>query len=773
MANNMTTVSGTGVPTDANVGNYAENADDLEDINTAARYADISHKWAVSEELVDDGTNPLDDSSRTWAERSKDEADRAQEVADGIQDVADDADRAEAAALEAEASAAAAAEDAEQTAIDAANTAEDAIETDEDATSAEEDALRAELAADRAEAAGAGSTGVIGEMKWFPTDHTNPTIRSGYVMPLGQELLRAGEYAALWAEVLQGRLPSVTELEWQAGQSGVYSDGDGATTFRMPNMAGQFLRIAGNADPDFATRLIGEIQVDEVGGHEHVTTNTLAAASTFLGDLFTPTALSTFVGAALGTHTHTSAAHNHANTVDASGLAFTGNAMADHGHGGSFITGGVAKNLSLDNISNYVGTGNGGVGAASAGTPTGNITGAAAMNNVASSAIIDAVAAGTPTGTVSTTIDAATPTGTVSTTIDAATPTGSVTTTISGDVAVAPSTGAETRPTNMYIQPYIVYAAAQEVAGLQIRGIWDVPNNVIVGDTLNFSIVKDVAPVAPEGGFTNGIAYKVVVGGDFDLNNDPTLETLNVGDYVVWYGSEWIQLASQPVTSVNTFTGDVVIHGENANIDDVTPTTIKAYIDAAIAGISTEGIKVGGLYLSMNATTPDVDLGYGTWALISGDATLSFGDGTVRDGIASGSNTPVVPLPEHSHTSASHAHANTVADTLAAPAHSHSTPAHSHSLGSKPARKGTWGAWNDSSGSWAIFGSGAYGDGGGISTDSGGSSTSGGASATALSGSVTIANVGASAVIDNAGTAGAALDVRGSRISINVYKRTS
>jgi hypothetical protein len=550
-----------------NVGYYNDNGDSLEDINDAARYADISYQWAVSEELVDDGTNIPDNSSKFYATASK-------LLFDEIQDISDDADRAEQWGQLAVVSAVSAGEDATQTALDVIDTTEDALSTGEDATSAEQDALRAELAADRAEAAGAGSTGVIGEMKWFPTDHTNPTIRSGYVMPLGQEFDRTGEYSALWAEVLSGRLPSVTEAEWQGGQSAVYSTGDGSTTFRIPNMAGHFLRIAGAADPDFATRLPGQVQVDEVGGHEHVTTNTLAAASVFTGIPVTPIATSTFTGSAMGTHVHantaTGAAHTHAGASHTHGYSRMQSMNSTSGQGSQ-----GSVSIPTDGTSGYVWTGGGqttsvglhfvvnreaGDGASATTTGAASST-TVSVTNVASSA-------GTPTGTVATTV--------TDVSVD-----GTVVTTLSGDVIVAPSTGAESRPINSYIQPYIVYAAAQEVAGLQIRGIWDVPNNTIVGDTLNFSIVKDVAPQAPDGGFTNGIAYKVIVGGSFDLNGDPTLEILNVGDFVVWFGAEWVQIAGQPVTSVNTLTGDVTIHGENANIDDVTPTTIKAYIDTA------------------------------------------------------------------------------------------------------------------------------------------------------------------------------------------------
>jgi hypothetical protein len=60
-------VGAVGLP---NVGNYGTNPSDLEDINDAAWYAGISREWAISPELVDDGYNPLGDSSRTWALRA-------------------------------------------------------------------------------------------------------------------------------------------------------------------------------------------------------------------------------------------------------------------------------------------------------------------------------------------------------------------------------------------------------------------------------------------------------------------------------------------------------------------------------------------------------------------------------------------------------------------------------------------------------------------------------------------------------------------------------
>lgn len=72
---------------------------------------------------------------------------------------------------------------------------------------------------------------------------------------------------------------------------------------------------------------------------------------------------------------------------------------------------------------------------------------------------------------------------------------------------------------------------------------------------------------------------------------------------------------------------------------------------------------VGSCYLTMASHNPATLFG-GTWNLITGDASLSFGDGTTQDGVASGDNTPAVPLLGHSHSiNHTHSQATTTTDT--------------------------------------------------------------------------------------------------------------
>ena len=144
---------------------------------------------------------------------------------------------------------------------------------------------------------------------------------------------------------------------------------------------------------------------------------------------------------------------------------------------------------------------------------------------------------------------------------------------------------------------------------------------------------------------------------------------------------------------------------------------------------------IGSVVLRMDAVDPATLFG-GTWSLITGDASLSFGDGTTRDGVASGDNTPVNTLAEHSH-------ANTAVfagDALAPHTHTIETDIIAFSADNI---------------------SGAF-----VKAGAPDPYITSGASAGTPSGSVNMTNV-------NVGTSGATLDVRGAQISINVWKRTA
>ena len=59
---------------------------------------------------------------------------------------------------------------------------------------------------------------------------------------------------------------------------------------------------------------------------------------------------------------------------------------------------------------------------------------------------------------------------------------------------------------------------------------------------------------------------------------------------------------------------------------------------------------VGSVVLRMDNINPGTLWGIGQWTLITGDASLAFGDGGNMTGVAFGSNNPDVPLPRHGHT---------------------------------------------------------------------------------------------------------------------------
>lgn len=66
-------------------------------------------------------------------------------------------------------------------------------------------------------------------------------------------------YASLWA---LASAAAVSEAAW-ATDKGKFSNGDGSTTFRLPDLRDQFIRGAG------ASRVVGTSQLDAFQGHYH------------------------------------------------------------------------------------------------------------------------------------------------------------------------------------------------------------------------------------------------------------------------------------------------------------------------------------------------------------------------------------------------------------------------------------------------------------------------------------------------------------------------
>jgi hypothetical protein len=80
----------------------------------------------------------------------------------------------------------------------------------------------------------------------------------GY-LELNGALLTRATYPELFAFASDNSL-LVTEAVWSAGRYGIFSDGDGSTTFRLPDFRGETIRILDSGRGVDAGRLIGQWQ---------------------------------------------------------------------------------------------------------------------------------------------------------------------------------------------------------------------------------------------------------------------------------------------------------------------------------------------------------------------------------------------------------------------------------------------------------------------------------------------------------------------------------
>ena len=152
-----------------------------------------------------------------------------------------------------------------------------------------------------------------------------------------------------------------------------------------------------------------------------------------------------------------------------------------------------------------------------------------------------------------------------------------------------------------------------------------------------------------------------------------------------------------------------------------------------VADLGKTLFPVGSVVMRMDAVNPATLYG-GTWQLITGDATITFGNGSDQTGNASGNNNPGVPLPQHSHGTSHNLYARAVGD---------------HSHGGVPLRTRV-----EVGGKTGTLYS-VYQD--GTTSPAGGHGH----------------NIDGSVSVNNAGTANPTIDVRGARIAINVWRRTA
>ncbi len=93
------------------------------------------------------------------------------------------------------------------------------------------------------------------------------SARAGYLKCNGALLDRA-DYAELW-EYSQRSGAMVTDAEWHQGLHGGFSSGDGVTTFRIPNLEGEFICCWDNGRGIDEGRQVGSWQAGAIEAHNH------------------------------------------------------------------------------------------------------------------------------------------------------------------------------------------------------------------------------------------------------------------------------------------------------------------------------------------------------------------------------------------------------------------------------------------------------------------------------------------------------------------------
>ncbi|WP_175752438.1 phage tail protein [Burkholderia ambifaria] len=108
------------------------------------------------------------------------------------------------------------------------------------------------------------STTTIGQIVFEP----RTTTRAGFLKANGAVLNRT-DYPALWSYA-QASGALVSDAEWQSSRWGCFSTGDGSTTFRLPEMRGEFIRCWADGRNDIdPQRAIGSYQGDQNRWHAH------------------------------------------------------------------------------------------------------------------------------------------------------------------------------------------------------------------------------------------------------------------------------------------------------------------------------------------------------------------------------------------------------------------------------------------------------------------------------------------------------------------------
>ncbi|MDH0336486.1 phage tail protein [Metapseudomonas otitidis] len=104
--------------------------------------------------------------------------------------------------------------------------------------------------------------------------------------PADGQLLSRALYPDVWAAIRDGKVPKTTEATWGSDptQRGMFTEGDGSTTFRMPDYNGKAVGSLGalfmRGDGALSAGSAGVIQPDEYRSHVHVNSPNIMLIST-------------------------------------------------------------------------------------------------------------------------------------------------------------------------------------------------------------------------------------------------------------------------------------------------------------------------------------------------------------------------------------------------------------------------------------------------------------------------------------------------------------
>lgn len=113
---------------------------------------------------------------------------------------------------------------------------------------------------------------------------------AGTVEAAGGLFSRTGACAALWAHAQAAGLV-VSEAAWAAGSQGMFAVGDGATTFRVPDLRGEHIRVWDHGRNVDAGRALGSRQAGQNAAHTHTFVSEILQAdgTSQFGDTFNVT----------------------------------------------------------------------------------------------------------------------------------------------------------------------------------------------------------------------------------------------------------------------------------------------------------------------------------------------------------------------------------------------------------------------------------------------------------------------------------------------------